>query len=422
MASTEQRRILMLIPHLGPGGAEGAFSRLADQLARQADVTIALMAPDHGANALVSFRPADDLPIILLDGLRDARGSFVRKIARWYRMLVRLRSLKHDHDVTISFLSGANLLNALAGPKRKTIVSERGSKRHDIGMTKRQRALWTQILDPLIYRRAASVVAASEGLAREITAANPAVRAKVIAIEGTIRAERLISAADLPAEAAVERLAEFETVVSFGRFHVQKGYDFLLQAFARVRVERSRARLLLIGDGPETARLRAIADQLGLSHGGPGEGTDVVFTGMRSEPLRYARIGRVFVLPSRYEGLPNALIEALATGVPVMASDCPWGPRSILSGGKLSHGQMAPLLPAPLPYGLLMPIPEGVGALTTWVVEIVRALETPRARVGRDERLRAISQYDIERTGPLWRRLVDETACSAPATAGNRRL
>ncbi len=324
-ASKRRLRILMLIPHLGVGGAQGAFLRLAEYLSDRSDVTIVLMDSAECEDG------ASGLPVVSLAEPKAARG----KLRRWWGMLRRLRAIKQEHDVAISFLSGVNLLNALAGPPAKTLVSERGSKRHDIGMNNWQRVIWTRIFDPLTYWRAGHIVAASEGLAYEIVKANRWAARRVSAIEGTVRAAALVDAADLPVEREIERLADFETIVSFGRLHVQKGFDFLLQAFAQVKRTRPRARLLLIGEGPEDARLREIAAELGLLCGGVADDADVILTGVRPNPVRYARLGRAFVLPSRYEGLPNALIEAIAAGVPVLASDCRWGPRSILSGGRI---------------------------------------------------------------------------------------
>ena len=393
-------KILMLIPHLGVGGAQGAFLRLAEYLAKHANVTIALM--EIGAQELGPV----GVPVISLSDASSALG----KAGRWWGMLQRLRALKRNHDVAISFLSGVNLLNALAGPRHKTLVSERGSKRQDIGMSDRQRMLWTRILDPLTYWLSGRVVAASKGLAYEIVCANPWTADRVGAIEGTVKAAQLVDSADLPVEPAIERLAEFETLVAFGRLHVSKGYDFLMRVFAELRAARPRARLLLIGDGPEDARLREIAEGLGLRCSGPDDDGDVIFTGVRSDPLRYARIGRVFVLPSRFEGLPNALIEALAAGVPVMASDCHWGPRSILSEGQLVYGKDDPLLPAKLKHGVLMPVPESPDAFSSWVQELGRMLEAPRTRLDRNERFRVAARYDIATTGPIWLRVAKEVA------------
>lgn len=394
-------RILMLIPQLGFGGAEGAFMRLARHLATGAEVTIAVMDRPYSEAPDVTGWTVTP-PLKLDDGIGKADGRFGRML-RWWRMLRRLRTLKRRHDVTISFLSGMNLLNALAGPRTRTIVSERGSKRHDIGMTPSQRLIWTRILDPLTYWRAGLVVAVSEGLAHEIVTAHPWVASRVVAVEGTVEAVTLVEAADLPIEPELQVLAKYETVVAFGRLHVIKGYDVLLEAFAAVRAQRPFARLLLIGEGPEGAVLRSQAEQLGLSVASSGGDADVIMPGKREDPLRYLRLGKVFVLTSRSEGLPNALIESIAAGRPALASDCPWGPRSILSNGALLEGTGLSSLPLDLAHGVLMPLPDALGAVHVWAAEMVRALAAPPLpRPDRASRIAAIDHYDIAKTGPRW--------------------
>lgn len=403
----------MLIPQLGFGGAEGSFLRLARHLALEARVTIAVVGQAY-SEAFVPGAAWTDLPVLRLDDDSPRGGDWFGKTRRWWRMLGRLRSLKRQHDVTISFMSGMNLLNALAGPRAGTIVSERGSKRHDIGMTARQRFLWTRLLDPLIYWRSGGVVAASEGLAHEIVTANPWAVSRVLAIEGTVQAAKLVDAADLPVEAELEPLMDCETVVAFGRLHVQKGFDVLLSAFSLVRAERPLARLLLIGAGPEEERLRDLLADLGLRVETAGAEADVILPGLRPDPLRYLRLGRVFVLPSRFEGLPNALIEALASGLDILASDCPWGPRSILSAGALSYDGPAPELPLTLTHGVLMPLPDAPNAVRVWADEIARSLaKPPKPRPSRTDRFSAIARYDIGRTGPRWLDIAHQMALGA---------
>jgi glycosyltransferase involved in cell wall biosynthesis len=138
---------------------------------------------------------------------------------------------------------------------------------------------------------------------------------------------------------------------------------------------------------------------------------DVILPGMRSDPLRYLRLGRVFVMPSRYEGLPNALIESLAAGVNVLASDCCWGPRSILSAGSLPYDAAAPVLPLALAHGVLMPLPDAAGAVQVWATEMARVLASPPApRADRAARLACVARYDIGRTGLRWLKLAEEMA------------
>ena len=116
-------------------------------------------------------------------------------------------------------------------------------------------------------------------------------------------------------------------ILGVGRLEPQKDFETLIRAVAKVR-ERRPCRLVILGEGRERRRLEALAHDLGLVD-------QVSLPGF--DPSPYAAMGRcgVFVLSSRYEGLPNALIEALACGAPVVSTACPSGPRDILEDGDL---------------------------------------------------------------------------------------
>lgn len=409
MITPRRLKILMIIPQLGYGGAETAFLRLATYLASYAEVTIALMARDYGDGGYSLVGRQTDLPIVMLDNDRPPSGAILAKAARWWRMLRRLRKLKQSHDVAISFLSGANFLNAISGPKNKTIVSERGSKQYNSALSNGSRFLWNKIIDPLTYAGSARIIAASDGLAGEIVLANPKVCNRTFAIEGTVNARQLITDADATLDDDLAHLGEFELIVSYGRLHEQKGFDFLLRVIADVRRTRHNVKLLLIGDGPQTDALYLLAESLGLRAGTAADvDADVIFAGYRKNPIRFGRLGRAFVLPSHYEGLPNALIEALATGVPVLASDCPWGPRSILSGPEENLSQGPLDLPKHLTYGILMPLPDKDGSSTIWAQEIIDVLNLFAVRKENSACMDAISRFDIEKTGQSWLKIIQD--------------
>ncbi len=112
-------------------------------------------------------------------------------------------------------------------------------------------------------------------------------------------------------EARGENLFVFGTV---GRLHEAKDHATLLRAFARVRAAESRARLLLVGDGEERPHLEALIRELDL-------GEAVHLAGMRDDTAAWLRAMDVFVLSSRHEGLPLALLEAMACGLPVVSTD-----------------------------------------------------------------------------------------------------
>jgi glycosyltransferase involved in cell wall biosynthesis len=115
-------------------------------------------------------------------------------------------------------------------------------------------------------------------------------------------------------------------LLSVGRLTSQKGFDILLDAFAAVRRRHPQAALSIAGEGPERARLEAQCRRLGL-------GDAVRFLGFVDDPYPLMATADLFVLASRYEGFPNVVLEALACGTPVVATDCPGGMRDMVGWG-----------------------------------------------------------------------------------------
>lgn len=121
-------------------------------------------------------------------------------------------------------------------------------------------------------------------------------------------------------------------IIGAGRLTPQKDFPFLVRAFATLRRRRS-CRLLILGEGPERSTIEAAARDMGVA-------AEVDLPGFVPDPVPWMARAGAFVLSSRYEGLGNVLIEALAAGAPVVATDCPSGPAEILD-----HGRYGPLVP-----------------------------------------------------------------------------
>lgn len=126
--------------------------------------------------------------------------------------------------------------------------------------------------------------------------------------------------------------AAIPVVMGVGRLADQKGFDVLLAAFAKLGTHH-KARLIIVGEGAARGALEEQVRALGLQ----GE---VDLVGSVPDVLPWVSRANLYVLSSRYEGLPNVLIEALAAGAPVVSTDCPSGPREILEDGRLG-----PLVP-----------------------------------------------------------------------------
>jgi glycosyltransferase involved in cell wall biosynthesis len=122
-------------------------------------------------------------------------------------------------------------------------------------------------------------------------------------------------------------------VLALGRLTDQKDFPTLLCAFEKVR--RARAcRLLILGEGERRPELERLVSELEL-------GASVDLPGFEPDRLRYLLHARLLVLSSVWEGLPTVLIEALALGTPIVATDCPSGPRELLAGGE--YGRLVPM-------------------------------------------------------------------------------
>ena len=157
-------------------------------------------------------------------------------------------------------------------------------------------------------------------------------------------------------------------IAAAARLTHQKDIPTLLRAFAIVLKERT-AGLVIMGEGPELDSLKQLASQLRIAN-------YVVFTGFVPNPYIHMATADLFVLSSCYEGLPNALLEAVLLGTPCVSTDCFHGPREILEGGRL---------------GRLVPVGDAAALGAAMLAE----LDSPTST--RAERQASIrSRYDVE--------------------------
>jgi glycosyltransferase involved in cell wall biosynthesis len=408
-------RILMLISQLGWGGAEGAFIRLARELALRHEVAIALFTEvaRYGRSSYSATEPVTDFEIHYLDDFNRPR-----RLKRWRDRIFRLHKLKRQFgaDATISFLTGPNLLNVLTPGPGVAIISIRGSRRFDENSSWLMRQIYRWLFDPLSLSLADAVVCVAEGLTREVAGNRPP--SKFRTISGYVQPERLIEVAAAPIEPELEKLDRYPLVVAAGRLSPEKGFQHLIRVFAATRSAMSEAKLLLIGDGPFRAELERMCRTHGLSHGGADEDLSrlaVIFLGFRANPHRYFRLGRVFALPSDPGGFPNILIEALAAGVPVVAGDVPWGTREVLGIAADPDNRPYPRSdPLDTGLGMLMPRIDSRQFEQTWVEVLTRQLaETDFAVQARERRQARVRQLSCAAAAAKWSELLDELQVTA---------
>lgn len=229
-----------------------------------------------------------------------------------------------------------------------------------------------------LFYRADAVIVPSEGVAADVSAITGLLRERIAVIYNPVFRPELVELAEQPVNHPWLQGDGCPVVMGSGKFKMQKDFPTLLRAFAMVRAERP-ARLIVLGEGEDEANLRALAHDLGIAG-------DVDFPGHVRNPFAYYRRASVFVLSSQWEGLPNALIEAMACGCPVVSTDCPSGPEEILQGG--AHGPLVP-----------------VGSAEAMAAAILDTLANPPARRQLVERARqfsldvAVPQFEAVLTG-----------------------
>lgn len=181
------------------------------------------------------------------------------------------------------------------------------------------------------YPRAAAIVAVSDAAADDLAATAGIERDRIVTIPNPVAAVEIAQAAE-PLDHPWLAPGAPPVILAVGRLHRVKDFVTLLRAFARLRQERP-ARLVILGEGPERRGLESLSRQQGVAG-------DVALPGFVANPFAWMARARVLVLSSRHEGFGNVLVEALACGLPIVASDIPGGPREVLQGGRL--GRLVP--------------------------------------------------------------------------------
>jgi glycosyltransferase involved in cell wall biosynthesis len=273
----------------------------------------------------------------------QAWGPFLRQIPREMRII----DLKTPRTITalpklvkylrevqptalISAQYYANIVSIwrymLSGVRTRLIVTERLALSKALSQRKR----FTEYLFPYLirkfYPKVHAVVANSEDGAKDLAYLLGWPQGRVYCIYNPTYDDSILERAKEPVEHPWFQPGEPPIILSVGRLTFQKDYGTLLRAFARVRKELP-CRLVILGEGEGRERLEMLAGDLGVEN-------DVDLPGFVENPYRYMARASIFVLSSRYEGLPNVLIEALACGVPIVSTDCLSGPKEILLDGK----------------------------------------------------------------------------------------
>lgn len=314
-------RIALFLPTLGGGGAERVMLNLARGFCDLGDSTDLVVGRARGE--LREHVPTG-VNLIDLDVPRIAWSlpGLVRYL-RQARPDAFLSTMVHSNIVSVAAL-------ALARTKTRGFVREATTLSKEWARAKSLSARASFALVRAAYPLSDGIIAPSQGAARDLRRFLPEVTIDVIA--NPVITPDLRSLADEPVEHPF--FAQGRPVfLAVGRLNQAKDYPTLLRALARTRQDVD-ACLVILGDGELRRELGGLIDELGLRE-------HVSLPGFAQNPFAYMRRCSAYVLSSRWEGLPNVLIQALSCGCPIVATDCESGPREILDGGRL--GTLVPV-------------------------------------------------------------------------------
>jgi glycosyltransferase involved in cell wall biosynthesis len=331
----------MIVLHdLRGGGAERAMLRLAKGLT-EAGHKVELVLVQAAGDYLDKV-PAGVERVVL--GAKSVAAALLPLSShiKARRPKAILAALTHMNLVAI-------LAAKLAGHRGALVVSERNQISSKAAEAKGGRDKLTYAATRFIYPMADKIVAVSDGVARDVMSFVGLSADKVTYIHNPVYDAAILASAK---EASPHPWLEdggAPVVVAVGRLHAQKDFGNLIKAFAEV-VKARPARLIIFGEGVERPALESQVEALGL-------GDVIALPGFAANPFAAMSRAALVVLSSRWEGFPNVLVEALACGAPVVATNCPSGPDEILDSGR---------------YGPLPPVGD-VEAMTKAILETLAA-------------------------------------------------
>jgi glycosyltransferase involved in cell wall biosynthesis len=218
-------------------------------------------------------------------------------------------------------------LKAVASPRTP---SKLGIEFH-VGLTGRLAAKW-RFLVRFFCQFANRVVVPSNGMKDECVRVYGAISDKVAVIHNGIDKDLYQTVSPTLLDEGSGGKGTFK-ILTFARLAPEKDLDTLLQAFARARMTIN-ATLWIVGDGPERERLQSLVLSLDIKQW-------VHFTGFHPNPFPFLKAADIFVHTALFEGFPNVVQEAMACGIPVIATDCDFGPREIIHHG--TNGLLVPV-------------------------------------------------------------------------------
>jgi len=298
-----KKKLLLIAPSLKQGGFQRVCARTAQLLNEHFDIYVLIFDGSEMAYSL------ENIPVIDI-GVKAQSGA-VNKICNVFKRIRKVKAIKRKEKIDISYSFGmsANLINVLTCAGDQIWCGMRSYI-----------DLETTTLG-MVCRKSDRVIICSKVLEEHVKERYP--KTNTVTIYNPFNVESLLKEAEeeIDKKDDVFFKKEGTIIAAMGREDILKGYWHLIKAFSKVEIPQSR--LCIIGNGDFQNEKQLVKD-LGLEE-------RVYFTGGKTNPFSYLKYADVYVMSSIHEGFPNALVEAMAIGIPVISTNCETGPVEILA-------------------------------------------------------------------------------------------
>jgi glycosyltransferase involved in cell wall biosynthesis len=311
------KHIAIFLPSLRGGGAERVMLNLARLFAQNNYQVDLVLSKAEGP--YLSQVPKN-IKIVNLNVSRVALSLLpLVRYLRKNKPYVLISALSHVNVVAI-------LATKLAFTKTKILVTEHSTLSRSLLYPMNFRSRLLPFFMKLFYPIAGHIVAVSYGVADDLSKVLNISRSKIQVIYNPIISDEFFKKANEEVNHPWFKDEQYPVILAVGRLTEAKDFPTLIKAFYYVR-QKKKARLVILGEGEKRKELINLIKKLDLDN-------DVDIAGFVENPYSYMKRCSVFVLSSKWEGLPTVLVEALACGANIVATDCPSGPREILKNGK----------------------------------------------------------------------------------------
>lgn len=304
------KKVLLVSQSLTGGGAEKVVANLSLELSKIYSVYIVTYQKDEIEYEYAGTR-------INIDCKGGDVGT-VQKIRNGIWRINKLKEIKKKYkiDCTISFLPQTDYANVFSRIRRERIIVEVSSN-----TSAAFKGVISRIIRKVVLSKSDKIVTVSKGSKFDLIELFNIPQEKITFIYNTCDIETIKNKAQLPSKWQVD----CPYVVTMGSFRKPKGHWHLIKSFSLLKKDFPECKLVIIGDGEYKNQYLQLINNLGL------KSDDVIFPGFLDNPYPIIAQAELFVFSSIYEGFGNAIIEAMACGVPVVSSDCKYGPREIIA-------------------------------------------------------------------------------------------